>query len=113
MVFENFSLSKLSEVSSVTESSFLWFLVGAGALGLFVYCGYLICILYESWKVSRRALHKFQRSLAVLALLAGLAFLIEGATTDLVLSPIASGHLYAILSIFVCSRMNFANQRES
>jgi len=112
-VFENFSLSKLSEVSSVTESSFLWFLVGAGALGLFVYCGYLICILYESWKVSRRALHKFQRSLAVLALLAGLAFLIEGATTDLVLSPIASGHLYAILSIFVCSRMNFANQRES
>jgi hypothetical protein len=46
-------------------------------------------------------------------MLAGLAFVVEGATTDLVLSPIASGHLYAILSIFVCSRMDLGNQRQS
>jgi hypothetical protein len=112
-VFANFSLSKLSEVSSVTESSFLWFLVGAGGLGLFVYCGYLACVFYESWTDSRGALDEFERRLAVLAMLAGLAFVVEGATTDLVLSPIASGHLYAILSIFVCSRMDLGNQRQS
>jgi len=112
-VFANFSLSKLSEVSSVTESSFLWFLVGAGGLGLFVYCGYLACVFYDSWTDFRGALDEFERRLAVLAMLAGLAFVVEGATTDLVLSPIASGHLYAILSIFVCRRMDLGNQRQS
>jgi len=100
IVFENFSLSKMSEVSSITENSFLWLLVGAGAIGVLAYGAYLACAIYRSWKDSRSVFSKFERSLASLAFLAALAIVVEGATTDLVLSPIANGYLYAILSIF-------------
>jgi len=105
-VFQNFQLTKVADISSVTENSFLWFLVGTGGLGLFAFCGYLTCLLGPSWRNSRRASTTFDRQLALLAFLAVVAFIIEGATTDLVLSPIASGCLYAILSIYLFRCLN-------
>ena len=99
-VSQNFKLSDLAEVSSVTENSFLWFLVGAGALGLIAFCVYLIWLTRSTWASWRRAQSEFERRLSLLAFLACLAFLIEGSTFDLVLSPVASGYFYAILSIF-------------
>jgi O-antigen ligase len=88
-------------LSSVTENSFLWFLVGAGILGLIAFAAYMIWVLIRTWRAWRRASSEFERRLGLLAFVAALAFVIEGSTTDLVLSPVASGYLYAILSIFV------------
>jgi O-antigen ligase len=99
-VFANFETFGF-ELSSVTENSFLWFLVGAGILGLIAFSGYLIWVLVRTWSAWRRASSEFERRLGLLAFVAALAFVIEGSTTDLVLSPVASGYLYAILSIFV------------
>jgi len=99
-VFANFETFGF-ELSSVTENSFLWFLVGAGILGVVAFAAYLIWILVRTWRGWRRTSSEFERRLGLLAFVAALAFVIEGSTTDLVLSPVASGYLYAILSIFV------------
>ncbi|HWY71038.1 MAG TPA: O-antigen ligase family protein [Terriglobales bacterium] len=99
-VFANFETFGY-ELSSVTENSFLWFLVGSGILGLLAFSTYLACAISRSWRAWHRADSEFERRLSLLAFLVGLAFLIEGFTTDLVLSPVASSYLYAILSIFM------------
>lgn len=89
------------DLSSVTENSFLWFLVGTGALGLVILLIYLFWLLFRALGALRRAATEFDRRLAALALIVVLTFIVEGFTTDLVLSPLASGYLYAILSICV------------
>lgn len=105
-VFQNFSFSKLADVSSVTENSFLWFLAGTGVVGLTTFCAYLGLMFVRTWNGWREATSDFDRRLALLGLLTVLVFLIEGFTFDLVLSPVASGYLYAVLSIYACNRMN-------
>ena len=99
-VFANFETFGY-ELSSVTENSFLWFLVGSGILGFLAFSTYLASAISRSWKAWHRAYTEFDRRLALLAFLVGLTFLIEGFTTDLVLSPVASSYLYAVLSIFM------------
>jgi O-Antigen ligase len=101
-VFQNFMLTDVADLSSVTENSFLWFLAGTGALGLIAFCAYLAWMASRAWTAWRTASSKFEQELALLALLAVATFVIEGSTTDLVLSPLSSGYLYAILSIFAC-----------
>ena len=101
-VYRKFMLTDVAELSSVTENSFLWFLAGTGALGLIAFCAYLVWMASRAWNAWRTAPSKFERELALLALLAVATFAIEGSTTDLVVSPLSSGYLYAILSIFVC-----------
>ena len=83
------------ESSSITENSFLWFLVGTGALGLVFIIAYLLWILSRLWGAWRRASGEFDRALASLGLVVILTFVVEGFTTDLVISPVASGYLYA------------------
>ena len=94
--FESFGF----ELSSVTENSFLWFLVGSGVVGFVAFSGYLAFLMVRSCKGWRSGNNSFQRRLGLLAFLAVLTFVIEGFTTDLVLSPVSSGYLYAILSVF-------------
>lgn len=88
------------ELSSVTESSFLWFLVGTGIIGLIAFSAYLLWLLRRTWIAFRRPSSEFERRLALLAFIAGLTTLIEGFTTDLALAPVINFYLYAILSIF-------------
>jgi O-antigen ligase len=98
-VFKNFE--SLALQSSVTENSFLWFLVGTGILGLIAFSAYLIWTLRRAWSGWHRASNEFERRLALLAFLVAVTFVIEGFTTDLAIAPVSSGYLYAILSIFV------------
>jgi O-antigen ligase len=112
-VFANFETFGF-ELSSVTENSFLWFLVGAGVLGLIAFSAYLIWALVRTWRGWRHASSDFERRLALLAFIAALTFVIEGATSDLAISPVSSGCLYAILSIFVFRCLsNRGNQGEA
>lgn len=99
-VHENFASLKL-DLSSVTENSFLWFLAGAGAIGLLLLAAYLLWTLFHALAARRHAASEFDRRLAALGFVVVLTFIAEGFTTDLVLSPVASGYLYAILSICV------------
>lgn len=99
-VFANFE-SFGFEMSSVTENSFLWFLVGTGIIGLMAFSAYLVWLLRRTWAGFRHPLSEFERRLALLGFIAGLTFLIEGFTTDLALSPVVNCYLYAIASIFV------------
>ena len=99
-VFANFETFGY-ELSSVTENSFLWFLVGSGVFGLIAFSGYLASVLSKSWRGWHKGADGFDRTLALLTFLVGLTFLIEGFTTDLVLSPLASGYLYCVCSIFI------------
>lgn len=103
-MFDNFSVSKLAEVSSVTENSFLFFLVGSGVIGLSCFSIYIGWMCVKTWNGCRKPLGEFEGRLALLALIMSLTFIIEGMTFDLVLSPIASGYCYAILSLFAANR---------
>jgi O-antigen ligase len=99
-VFANFETLGY-ELSSVTENSFLWFLVGSGILGLIAFSAYLVCAMSRAWKTWHHAASVFERRLALLTFIVVLTFVVEGFTTDLVLSPVSSSYLYAILSLFV------------
>jgi O-antigen ligase len=99
-VFANFETLGY-ELSSVTENSFLWFLVGSGILGFVAFSSYLGTVTSRAWRSWRRVSSNFDRRLALLAFLVSFTFLVEGFTTDLVLSPVSSSYLYAIISIFV------------
>lgn len=99
-VLRNF-LSMRFFTSSVTESSFLWFLMGTGALGLLAFCGYLFWVLFKSWCGWRTASNNFQQQFALLAFLAAICFVVEGFTTDVASAPNADVYLFGIMSIFV------------
>jgi hypothetical protein len=86
--------------ASVTESSFLWFLVGTGGLGLLTFCAYLLWVFFKSWSAWRRASSDFEKQFALLAFLAVICFVIEGFTTDVASAPNADVYIFAILSIF-------------
>ncbi len=98
-VFANFETFGY-ELSSVTENSFLWFLVGSGLLGLLAFSAYLGSALRKSWKGWHVVDHEFKRRLSLLAFLVALGLLVEGLTTDVVISPVACSYLYCVLSIF-------------
>ena len=87
--------------SSVTENSFLWFLVGTGALGFLAFCGYLFWVLFRAGGAWRRASSNFQRQFALLAFLTTLSFVIEAFTTDVASAPNANVYIFAVMSIFV------------
>lgn len=104
-VFDNFAPLGLEKVSSVTENSFLWFLVGSGLLGLAAFSSYLGWVLWSTVRVWRRAKVSFEHRLGCVAFLVALTFLVEGFTTDLVLSPVANVYLYTAISLFVWRRI--------
>lgn len=87
--------------TSITESSYMWFFIGAGVLGLLAFVAYLVWVLFQAWKGWRKASNPFDRHLSLLAFLVALAFIIEGLTNDLAISPNASVYLYAAMSIFM------------
>jgi len=91
--------------SSITESAFLWFLVGTGALGLLTFCAYLFWVLFKAWGEWRKAPDRFEGQFALLTFLAALTFVVEGFTTDLAISPNTNVYLYAVMSIFVFQRL--------
>lgn len=99
-VLRNF-LSMRFFTSSITESSFLWFLMGTGALGLLAFCAYLLWVLFKSWGAWRRTSSDFERQFALLAFLTTLAFVIEAFTTDIASSPNANVYMFAVMSMFV------------
>jgi O-antigen ligase len=110
-MYENFSFSKLAEVSSVTENSFLWFLAGAGVAGLAAFSSYLGWMCFRTWNLWRKANSKFDARFGFLAFVIVITFIFECFTFDLVLSPVASGYLYAILSISAYHELDAANER--
>jgi hypothetical protein len=87
--------------SSVTESSFMWFLIGTGALGFLAFTTYLCWVLLKAWTAWRKASTKFERQFALLTLLTAVSFVIEAFTTDVASAPNAVLYLYGVLSIFV------------
>lgn len=103
VVLRNF-LSMKFFTSSVTENSFLWFLVGTGALGLVAFCAYVFWVLFKSLGAWRRTSSDFQRQFALLAFLTTLSFVIEAFTTDVASAPNANVYLFAVMSIFVFQR---------
>lgn len=100
VVLRNF-LSMGFFTSSVTESSFLWFLVGTGVLGLMAFSAYLLWILFKSWGAWRTASNNFQKQFALLVLLAAICLAVEGFTTDVASAPNADVYIFAVMSIFV------------
>lgn len=99
--------------SSVTESSFLWFLLGTGALGLLAFCAYLFWILFKSWGAWRRTSSDFERQFALLAFLTTLSFVIEAFTTDIASSPNANVYMFAVMSMFVFWRTSVTSRRKN
>jgi hypothetical protein len=98
--------------SSVTENSFLWFLVGTGALGLLAFCAYLFWVLVKSLGACRRTSSDFQRQFALLAFLTTLSFVMEAFTTDVASAPNADVYIFGIMSMFVFWRSSrVANKR--
>jgi hypothetical protein len=102
-VLQNF-LSMRFFTSSVTESSFLWFLLGTGALGLLAFSTYLFWVLFKSWGAWRRTSSDFERQFALLAFLTTLSFVIEAFTTDIASSPNTNVYIFAVMSMFVFQR---------
>jgi hypothetical protein len=99
IMLRNF-LSMAFPTSSVTENSFLWFLVGAGALGLLAFCMYLFWVLFKAWGAWRRASSDFHRQFALLAFLITFSFVVEAFTTDVASAPNADVYIFAVMSIF-------------
>lgn len=97
--------------TSITENSFLWFLVGTGALGLVVFSSYLFWVLFKAWNGWRKGSSKFQKQFSLLTFMAVLTFVIEGFTTDLAISPDANVYLYAVMSIFVFHYLRITSRR--
>jgi O-antigen ligase len=111
VVLRNF-LSMKFFTSSVTENSFLWFLVGTGALGLLAFCAYLFWVLVKSLGACRRTSSDFQRQFALLAFLTTLSFVMEAFTTDVASAPNADVYIFGIMSMFVFWRSSrVANKR--
>jgi len=101
VMLRNFLLMKLP-TSSVTENSFLWFLVGTGALGLLTFCAYLFWVFFKSWIAWRRAPHhEFGKKFALFVFLTVICFVIEAFTTDVASAPNANLYIFAVMSIFV------------
>lgn len=86
--------------SSVTENSFLWFLIGTGALGLLAFSSYIIWVLAKSLRAWRSESTAFERQLALFAFLCTVCFIVQGSTTDLASAPNADFYLFAAMSIF-------------
>jgi hypothetical protein len=87
------------DFSSVTESSYLWFLVGGGMLSLLFFLVLLMWMLLRSWNRWRFAPSQNRRALSALCFIATFGFALEALTTDVVLSPVVSGYHFAIMSI--------------
>ena len=99
--------------SSVTENSFLWFLVGTGALGLLAFCAYLFWVLFKSWGACRRASNNFEKQFALLVFLTAICFVVEAFTTDVASAPNADVYIFAVMSIFVFQRSRKTDPRSS
>jgi hypothetical protein len=112
VMLRNF-LSMAFTTSSVTENSFLWFLMGAGALALLAFIAYLFWVLFRAGGAWRRASSDFQRQFALLAFLTTFSFVIEAFTTDVVSAPNADVYLFGIMSIFVFQWLRNAGWRPS
>jgi hypothetical protein len=111
VVLRNFLAMKFF-TSSVTENSFLWFLLGTGALGLLAFCAYLFWVLFKSLGACCRTSSDFQRQFALLTFMTTLSFVMEAFTTDVASAPNADVYIFGIMSMFVFWRLSkMANKR--